>query len=135
MKTFFVLTLFKRSLYLFSCCFSTSATPANFLAISSNPSFFSLSCHIYYELIIEGLLSRTNKSVEDTYKFKIKAKNSDLNISAESEKITLTIIHIPNKTHISLTLGLSLGLGIPLILGIAFIIWYFTHKRKTKVKI
>ena len=82
-----------------------------------------------------GLLSWTNKSVEGTYKFKIKAKNSDLNISAESGEITLTIIHIPNKTHIPLTLGLSLGLGIPLILGIAFIIWYFTHKRKTKVKI
>ena len=82
-----------------------------------------------------GLLSWTDQCVEGIYKFKIKATNLENSTTAKTNQITLTITKQESKKLWPLILGLLIGLGIPVILAIAFIIWYFTKKKKITVKI
>ena len=80
---------------------------------------------------------------EGQYEFKIKAHLDESNLILSDQTITINVIGdtpippepTPEKSNIPLILGLLIGLGIPIILAIAFIIWYFTKKKKTTVKI
>ena len=59
------------------------------------------------------------------------------NFSFNEDQIEIGIPPEPTskKSYIPLILALLIGLGIPVILAIAFVIWYFTKKKKTTVKI
>ena len=78
----------------------------------------------------QGLLSWTDQCIVGTYKMKIRVTNDHSGLQFEKE-VTLMIQNV----NLALILGLAIGLGIPVILAIAFIIWYATIKKKTKVKI